>query len=424
MGTRSVIGFIGKRAGYKITAFFLFRKLNLFERMASLRTMPIWNPWHGCKKYSAGCKNCYVYRRDESIGKDSRNVTKTGDFLLPLKKNRQKEWKLKPGQEPVYTCMTSDFFLEEADAWRQEAWQMMRVRSDLNFVIITKRILRFKDCLPPDWGDGYENVSIMCTCENQAAADERLPVFLNAPIRHRAVILEPMLEEIHLEPFLQEGKIESLTCGGESGAGARLCDYDWVLCARTQCLCYGVRFHFMQTGAVFQKDGRIYYLKRADQLEQARRARIDILENEPFRALFARLKKSTFRSRFSLSRADISYIREKGLLEIRRHAKEFIQKRLAPANPANDGKQTPMRGHPVFAAQHATGTCCRGCLSKWHGIPQGKPLSEAQQTYVTDVIMVWICSQCRLFAEKELKAKTTAKPAREQEKAKDNEDEK
>lgn len=147
--------------------------------------MAIWNPWHGCKKISPGCYNCYVYRRDRSFGKDSRIVTKTAMFDLPLKKNRKKEYKLQSEFEPVYTCMTSDFFIEEADEWRSSAWQMIRLRSDLNFVIITKRIERLETCIPNDWNDGYENVTIVCTCENQTKTDERLPIFLRLPIKHK-----------------------------------------------------------------------------------------------------------------------------------------------------------------------------------------------------------------------------------------------
>ena len=106
--------------------------------------------------------------------------------------------------------------------------------------------------------------------------------------------------------------------------------------------------------------------------------------------LFERLAKSEFRSRFRLSDNDKEYISEKGMETIREHARDFVAKRLAPENPANDGKQTPMRGHPVFIAQHATGTCCRGCLEKWHGIPKGRELSEAEQEYVVDVLMKWV----------------------------------
>ncbi|GEM_PF-1539164 len=112
------------------------------------------------------------------------------------------------------------------------------------------------------------------------------------------------------------------------------------------------------------------------------------------RDLFERLQESSFRMRFHLKEADLAYIKEKGIDTVRSHAEEIIRKRLTPAVIPNDGKQTPMRGaphgHPVFLAQHATGTCCRGCLAKWHGIPAGRELTEEEIMYITDVIMKWI----------------------------------
>ena len=106
--------------------------------------------------------------------------------------------------------------------------------------------------------------------------------------------------------------------------------------------------------------------------------------------LFERLASSKFRSSFSLNANDRAYIADKGMDTIRRHAHDFIEKRLAPAEPQNDGKQTPMRGHPVFVAQHATATCCRGCLEKWHNIPKGRELTTQEQDYVADIILRWI----------------------------------
>ncbi len=106
--------------------------------------------------------------------------------------------------------------------------------------------------------------------------------------------------------------------------------------------------------------------------------------------LWKRLSQSKFRSSFSLKANDRSYVSEKGMDKVREHACDFIRKRLAPAEIANDGKQTPMRGHPVFVAQHATATCCRGCLEKWHHIPKGRALTEGEQEYVVGVIMEWI----------------------------------
>ena len=112
-----------------------------------------------------------------------------------------------------------------------------------------------------------------------------------------------------------------------------------------------------------------------------------------FTDLFDRLGKSTFRSRFHLSQKDLDYISSKGLDTIRQHARDFVAKRLAPAVIPNDGKQTPMRGHPVFLAQHATGCCCRGCFSKWHHIPAGRELTKEEQNYAVSVLMAWIEEQ-------------------------------
>ena len=109
--------------------------------------------------------------------------------------------------------------------------------------------------------------------------------------------------------------------------------------------------------------------------------------------LFARLAKSDFRSRFHLTKKDKEYIAEKGLPTIRRHAEDIIAKRLAPAVIPNDGKQTPMRGHPVFLAQHATGCCCRGCFYKWHHILAGRELTKEEQQYAVAVLMAWIEKQ-------------------------------
>ena len=102
------------------------------------------------------------------------------------------------------------------------------------------------------------------------------------------------------------------------------------------------------------------------------------------------LSKSKFRSGFKLKEKDKQYVQDKGIKKIRQHAYDFINKRLAPKDIPNDGKQTPMRGHPVFIAQHATATCCRGCLYKWHKIRKGKELSEKEINYVVDLIMEWI----------------------------------
>ena len=109
--------------------------------------------------------------------------------------------------------------------------------------------------------------------------------------------------------------------------------------------------------------------------------------------LFAILGRSKFRSKFRLASKEAEYLRDKGLATILQHARDFVTKRLADAEPPNDGKQTPIRNHPVFIAQHATGTCCRSCLAKWHGIPKGRPLIQEQIDYIVEVLRRWLAGQ-------------------------------
>src|SRR5437762_13954045 len=107
-------------------------------------------------------------------------------------------------------------------------------------------------------------------------------------------------------------------------------------------------------------------------------------------ALFKRLAGSSFRRGFRLGKQDRAYLKARGLPVVLAHARDFIDRRLATAEPPSDGKQTPYRGHPVFVAQHATGTCCRGCLAKWHGIPQGRELTQEEAAYVVSVLQRWL----------------------------------
>jgi hypothetical protein len=109
--------------------------------------------------------------------------------------------------------------------------------------------------------------------------------------------------------------------------------------------------------------------------------------------LFQRLERSAFRSRFHLQTAERGYLARKGLDTVLSHGEEFIEERLAPAEPRNDGKQTPMRNHQVFVAQHATATCCRGCLEKWHGIPRGRVLTPEEKAYILSVLRRWLVAQ-------------------------------
>lgn len=230
-----------------------------------------WNPWHGCHKCSPGCKNCYVYfldsLRDREPGVVVKNKT---SFDLPIKKDRKGNYKL-PSGTVQGSCFTSDFFIEEADEWRSEAWDMIRERSDVTFLIPTKRIARFAQCVPEDWGEGWDNVAIAVSCENQEMADLRLPVLLAAKIRHKLIFIAPILEYVELDSYLKSGQIEQVAVGGESYAGARTCDFDWVRKIREVCLKNDVKFDFHQTGSNFVKDGRRYHIKHCDEHSQARK---------------------------------------------------------------------------------------------------------------------------------------------------------
>lgn len=234
----------------------------------------IWNLWHGCLKISEGCKNCYVFRRDSLYGIDSRNVYKTKNFDLPLKRKRDGSYKIVPG-EHVWTCFTSDFFIEEADGWRDDAWKMINQRKDLTFSIATKRIDRVRQCLPEDWNSGYDNVSILCSVENQKQAELRLPVFKQLPFIQKSIICEPLIGPIDLSELLKGDWIEKVVVGGESGDNARVCNYDWVMEIRNACTQNNVSFVFKQTGTFFVKEGRNYKIARKLQAWQARKAGIN-----------------------------------------------------------------------------------------------------------------------------------------------------
>lgn len=235
--------------------------------------MPMWNPWHGCHKISPGCRHCYVYREDAAFGTDvpTSEVRKTASFHLPLRRDRHKNWKFPAGTE-FALCFTSDFLIEEADGWRDEIWDIIRERDDCRFFFFTKRIDRLSESLPGDWGDGYDNVAIGCSVENQERADYRLPVFLSIPVKHRIVVVAPMIEPVDLRVYLDKEKIEEVTVGGESGKYGRPLDFGWVLDLHGQCREAGIPFCFHQTGSHLIKDGRLYHIPREYQHSQARKA--------------------------------------------------------------------------------------------------------------------------------------------------------
>ncbi len=117
------------------------------------------------------------------------------------------------------------------------------------------------------------------------------------------------------------------------------------------------------------------------------------MDDRDMNELFAALGRSRFRARFRLGAREAAYLRQRGIETVLVHARQFVESRLAAAEPANDGKQTPMRNHPVFIAQHATATCCRGCLERWHGIARGRALTAEEIDHIVRVIEVWLRRQ-------------------------------
>lgn len=227
-----------------------------------------WNPWHGCTKYSEGCRYCYVYRQDEMFGRNSRECRKTNDFSLPIRKDRKGNYKI-PSGSLIMTCFSSDFLLSDADSWRDECIKMMRERSDCMFYFFTKRIERLNFKVP-------DNVIVGCTCENQKMADYRLPIFMKLGIKYKTIILAPMLERMDISKYLGSD-IYEVNVSGESGSSQqiRALDYDWALDIREQCIKANVNFGFHQTGARIIKDGKEYRIERKYQISQAKKANID-----------------------------------------------------------------------------------------------------------------------------------------------------
>lgn len=236
-----------------------------------------WEPWTGCYAASDGCTYCYYYGPySKRFGQNT--IEKTPEFDKPIIKTPKGAYKT-PGGKIVTTCFATDFFLPEADAWRKEAWAMIRERSDLDFLILTKRIDRFMVSLPDDWGDGYDNINLGCTVENQELADYRLSLFLSYPIKRRFVACGPLLGPIDLSPYL-DGRIDHVTVNGESGRDARECDYDWVLDIRDQCARAGITFWYKSTGSRLRRNGEVQKVNPYKQVSLAKELDISFLNGK------------------------------------------------------------------------------------------------------------------------------------------------
>lgn len=220
----------------------------------------IWNPWHGCRKISEGCQNCYMYFLDRKRGQDGSKIFRVkNQFDYPIQKDKNGRYKIKSG-EKIRVCMTSDFFLEEADQWRNEAWSFMRIRSDVVFFLLTKRPERVFKCLPSNWGLGWDNIFFSVTCENQKRADERIPILLDLPFKHKGIVCAPLIDRIDIRKYLLQNQIEQVIAGGENYDGSRPCNYEWIKFLREQCEKKNITFCFIETGTYFIKDNKLYHL--------------------------------------------------------------------------------------------------------------------------------------------------------------------
>ena len=233
--------------------------------------MAIWNPWRGCIKCSEGCLHCYIHKGDYKRGINTSEIVKTKDFYKPIEKLKNGNYKMKSGL--VYLCFQSDFLIKEADKWRNECFKMIKERQDCKFLFLTKRIERFKEIIPDDWNDGYDNVIVCCTVENQKNADYKLSIFKDLPIKHKCITMQPLLEKVNIEKFLDD--IELVLVGGEQDYNARVLDYDWVLDIRKQCIKHNVNFEFRQCGTYTIKDGKTYKIETYNLTKQARLANIN-----------------------------------------------------------------------------------------------------------------------------------------------------
>jgi protein gp37 len=211
-----------------------------------------------------------MYFLDRMRNQNGEDIYRTkAGFTYPLQTDKKGGYKVKSG-ELIRVCMTSDFFLEEADEWRSEAWEIMRQRPDVKFFLLTKRPQRVRSCLPEDWDMGWDNIMLNVTCENQTRADERIPMLFDLPFKHKGIMCAPFIGEVNIEKYLEEGQIEQVICGGENYDGARPCNFDWVKSLRNQCVAYDITFCFIETGTNFIKDGKRYYMpKKQVQSEMA-----------------------------------------------------------------------------------------------------------------------------------------------------------
>ncbi|MCQ2070152.1 MAG: phage Gp37/Gp68 family protein [archaeon] len=200
-----------------------------------------------------------MFAGDSSRGLDSSNVVRRSStqFDLPLKKDNRGRYVLR--DRIVLTPLTSDFFIEEADEWRDEAWSIIRRRKDISFILMTKRPSRILDNLPSDWGEGWDNVRLSVSVEDQSSWDERVDLLMGLPAKHRDVFIAPLVGPIDTSELLSRNLVECIYVGGEICNNARVCDMAWVEDVHRSCVSNGVSFFWRNCGTNLVVNGLLYH---------------------------------------------------------------------------------------------------------------------------------------------------------------------
>lgn len=252
-----------------------------------------WNPWVGCHQCSTGCTFCPVFKGNKySTGYGDRIKINKNAFRLPVQKQRDKTKKLEkyelkykiPSGSIINVCESSDFFIAEADVWRTEAWEFIHERQDCLFRICTKRPERINQCLPDNWLDGYLNVCISTSVEDKYNAWLRIPELIESIAKHKELILEPLIENIDISPFLSSGVIDKVIVGGEVYNGwdglARGLEIQWIKDIRKQCIEYDTEFEFISTGTkLIGENGKPVYIKGNDTANLADFYKLNLVDN-------------------------------------------------------------------------------------------------------------------------------------------------
>jgi protein gp37 len=234
--------------------------------------MAMWHPWRGCKKIQEGCRFCYIHEGDKKKQIDTTKIIHLKTSDKPIRKTKKGTYEI-PSGRTVYLCFSSDFLIEEADEWRQECWDIMKERTDVTFVFLTKRMHRFEECKPTDWGELYNHVQVGVSVSTQAEVDQEIPYLVDADISHKTIVCQPLIERLDLTGFLPY--VDTVIVGGEHGKDARPLEESWVYAIREQCIQSNTTFEFRQTGSFYIRDGVQYTIPYRQQASQAKKANLN-----------------------------------------------------------------------------------------------------------------------------------------------------